>query len=175
MATILARWQRPVASKIALDPLCRSIYVHAHRQGQWNGWQVWYFFVVVFCHLTLLSVPGNTVQILARWRHPVASRDALNPLYWLILAVTCWRIISSVKTARTEVHSFAVDDFAIELNLYQHSNTLFILEPKCRHINYSIWLIYSYNFVAHRWQWMPFFRPPSLLVGDRLYLIKRGQ
>jgi hypothetical protein len=92
-------------------------YVPAHRQGEQNGRQVWYFFVVFLWHSTPLSVPGNTVRILARWRRPVASCEALNTLYRSISAVSCRRIISSVKTGRTEVHSFVVDDRAIDLNL----------------------------------------------------------
>ncbi len=67
-------------------------YVPAHRQGQRNGRQVWYFFVVFSWHSNPLSVRGNTAQILAQWRRPVASREALNPLYWWILAVLCQRI-----------------------------------------------------------------------------------
>jgi hypothetical protein len=54
-------------------------------QGQRNGRQVWYFFVVFLWHSTPLSIWYNKVQILARWRRPVASHEALNPLYQLIL------------------------------------------------------------------------------------------
>jgi hypothetical protein len=41
-------------------------YVPAHRQGQRNGRQVWYFFVVFFWHSTPPSVRGDTARILAR-------------------------------------------------------------------------------------------------------------
>ena len=47
----------------------------------------------------------------------MASREALDPLYWSMSALSCRRISSSVETARTEVHSFVVDDRAIDLNL----------------------------------------------------------
>ncbi len=47
----------------------------------------------------------------------MASREALNPLYLSVLAVSCRRISSSVDMAPTEVHSFVVDDRAIDLNL----------------------------------------------------------
>jgi hypothetical protein len=47
----------------------------------------------------------------------VASREALNPLYRLISAVSRRRFNSSVETGRTEVHSFVVVDRAIDLNL----------------------------------------------------------
>jgi hypothetical protein len=91
--------------------------VPAHRQGERNGRQVWYFFVVFFWHLTPPSVRGNTSRILARWRRPVASREALNPLYRAISAVSCRRMNSSVETGRIGVHSFDADDRAIDLSL----------------------------------------------------------
>jgi hypothetical protein len=124
-AAILARRRRPVASGTALDPLRRSMCMVTYRR---TGPAKRPTSMVLFCfflmHSNLPSVRGNTAQILARWRHPVASHEALDPLYWSILAVLCRRISSSVETARTEVHSFVVDDRAIDLNLaYLHSNT----------------------------------------------------
>jgi hypothetical protein len=92
-------------------------YVPAHRQGERIGRQVWYFFVVFFWHSTPPSVRGDTARILARWRRLVASREALNILYQAISPVSRWRISSSIETARTEVHSFVVDDRAIDLNV----------------------------------------------------------
>jgi hypothetical protein len=59
-------------------------YVPAHRQSERNDLQVWYFFVVFFWHSTPPSVRGDTKRILARWRRPVASREALNTLYWSV-------------------------------------------------------------------------------------------
>jgi hypothetical protein len=56
-------------------------------------------------------------RILARWRRPVASREALDPLYRSMSAVSYRRISSSVETAWMEVHSFVVDNRAIDLNL----------------------------------------------------------
>ncbi len=47
----------------------------------------------------------------------VTSREALYPLYQAILAVSCWRIHSSIKTGRIGVHLFGADDFAINLNV----------------------------------------------------------
>jgi hypothetical protein len=47
----------------------------------------------------------------------VASREALNTLYRLVPTVSCRRMYSSVETARMEVHSFVVDDRAIDLNV----------------------------------------------------------
>jgi hypothetical protein len=51
LAAILAQRRQPVASLIALDPpplVDKLGYVPAHRQGQRNDLQVWYFFVVFF-------------------------------------------------------------------------------------------------------------------------------
>ena len=92
-------------------------YVPAHRQGQRNGRHVWYFFVFFLWHLNPPSVRGDTARILARWRRPVASREALDPLYRSMSAVLCQRISSSIETAWTAVHSFVVEDRAIDLNL----------------------------------------------------------
>ncbi len=92
-------------------------YVPAHQQGQRNGQQVWYFFVFFSWHSNPPSVRGNTARIFARWRRPVASREALDPLYRSMSAVSCRRISLSVETARTEVHSFVIEDRAIDLNL----------------------------------------------------------
>jgi hypothetical protein len=37
--------------------------------------------------------------ILARWRHPVASSEALDLLHWAMHAVTYQRIAMAIKTA----------------------------------------------------------------------------
>jgi hypothetical protein len=120
----IGRHTRPEASTNGIQdspgppPLVDALgYVPVHRQGQQNGRQVWYFFVVFLWHSNPLSVRGFMARILARWRRPVASREALKPLYRSILAVTCRSIISSIETARTEVHLFVVDDHAIDLNV----------------------------------------------------------
>jgi hypothetical protein len=57
--------------------------------------------------------------ILARWRHPhpVASHEALNPLYWSMLVVSHQHIILSVKTGWTKVSLFVVNESGIDLNV----------------------------------------------------------
>jgi hypothetical protein len=57
------------------------------------------------------------MRILARWRRSVASSEAMNPLHQAVSVVSCRRIILSVETGGTEVHSFIVDDFVIDLTL----------------------------------------------------------
>jgi hypothetical protein len=37
--------------------------------------------------------------ILARWRHTVASCEALDLLHWVMHVVTYWRIAMAIKTA----------------------------------------------------------------------------
>jgi hypothetical protein len=37
--------------------------------------------------------------ILAQWRHPVASSEALDLLHWAMHAVTYWRITMAIKMA----------------------------------------------------------------------------
>ncbi len=125
-AAILARRRQPVASSSPGPPPSVDVlgYVLAHRQGEQNDLQVWYFFFVFFWHSTPLSVRGNMKGILARSRRLVASREALNTLYRAISPVSRWRISSSVETCRAVVHSFVVDDRAIDLNTANwHSNT----------------------------------------------------
>ncbi len=96
-----------MASVIALDPLHRPMrlvlgYVPAHQQSKQNGQQVQYFFINFFCLQPRRpsGVRGDTVQILGRWQCPVALREALDPLYWSVLAVLCRRVSSAVETAR---------------------------------------------------------------------------
>ena len=47
----------------------------------------------------------------------MASSEAMNPLHQAVSVVSCRRIILSVETGGTEVHSFIVDDFVIDLTL----------------------------------------------------------
>ncbi len=79
--------------------------------------------MVLFCiflwHSNPSPVRGNTAQILARWRRPVDSREreALDPLYWLVLVVLSRRVSSAVETGRIWVNLFVVDNRAIDINV----------------------------------------------------------
>jgi hypothetical protein len=42
---------------------------------------------------------GDTVQALAQWRHPVASREALNFLYQGMCTALHWHIAMAIETA----------------------------------------------------------------------------
>jgi hypothetical protein len=82
-AAILARRRRPVASGIALDPLRRSMrlvtYRRTDRASETAG--KYSTFSSLFLHLNPLSFRGDTERILARWWRPVASLEAMDPLY----------------------------------------------------------------------------------------------
>ena len=121
-AATLAQRRRPVASGIALDPLRRSMRLVTYRRTDRasktaDKYGTWYCFVSFLWHSNPPSVRGNTARILARWRRTVASRETPKPLYRAISAVSRRSMNSSVETARTEVHSFVVDDRAIDLSL----------------------------------------------------------
>jgi hypothetical protein len=42
---------------------------------------------------------GNTAQLLARWRHPVAPSEALDVLYWAMRPALYRRIRMSIEIA----------------------------------------------------------------------------
>ncbi len=85
LAALLARWQRLVASNKALNLLyqamCAVLYqctATAIKMASLLG--------TFFCRHFVCCCPGgrwgNTEQVVARWRHPVASRVALDMLHW---------------------------------------------------------------------------------------------
>jgi hypothetical protein len=43
---------------------------------------------------------GDTEQVVARWRHPVASGVALDMLHWVMHFVLHWRTAMAIKTAK---------------------------------------------------------------------------
>ena len=45
---------------------------------------------------------GDTVQIVARWRLPVASNVAQDVLHWAMCSVLQWWIAKAIKTASDE-------------------------------------------------------------------------
>ena len=101
-----------MAFGIALDPLRRSMRLVTHRRtDRASETTCKYDTFLSF----LFGIRPRRPS--ARWRRPVASREALDPLYRSMSAVSCRRIYSSVETARTEVHLFVFDDRAIDLNL----------------------------------------------------------
>ena len=84
-AATLARWWQPVASGVALVPLHQAMQLVSYWRtatasetaGKYDA------FSSFFClHANPVIRRGNTVQILAQWRLPVASGLAMNSLYW---------------------------------------------------------------------------------------------
>ena len=84
LAAILARWRQPVASGVALVPLHPAMRLVLYRRtatasktaGKYDA------FSLFFClHANPVVRRGNTVQILAQWRLPVASGVAMNSLH----------------------------------------------------------------------------------------------
>ena len=61
--------------------------VPPHRHGHQNGQQSWYMLHHCFicCHPG--SCRGNTEQVVAQWRRPVASGEALVMLHWAMRSV----------------------------------------------------------------------------------------
>jgi hypothetical protein len=60
---------------------------------------------------------GNTVQALARQRHPVASSEALDVHYRAMHHASCCRICMATKTASNLPLFFVVVDFTVGHNL----------------------------------------------------------
>ncbi len=84
LAAILARWRQPVASGVALVRLHRAMRLISYRRtamasetaGKYDA------FSSFFClHSNPVIRRGNTVQILAQWRLPVAYGVAMNSLH----------------------------------------------------------------------------------------------
>ncbi len=59
----------------------------------------------------------DTEQILARWWHPVASNEALDPLPWAMYAALHRRIIAAVELGWVEVHLILINDFAFVITI----------------------------------------------------------
>jgi hypothetical protein len=101
-AAILARWQHLVASNKALNLLyqamCTVLYwrtAAAIKMASLLG--------TFFCHRFVCCCPGgrwgNMEQVVARWRHPVASGVALDLPYWAMPSVLLRRTAVAIKMA----------------------------------------------------------------------------
>ncbi len=99
---ILARWRRPVASSEALDLLHRAM----HTVTNWRIAMAIKMarFVGVFVDCCLFACCpgsrwGNTEQVVARCRHPVASGVALDMPHRAMPSVLLRRTAVAIKTA----------------------------------------------------------------------------
>jgi hypothetical protein len=59
----------------------------------------------------------NTVQALARWQHPVASREALDVLHWAMRPASHRRICMVIEVASNLPAFFVVADYLLAHNL----------------------------------------------------------
>ncbi len=100
-AAILARWQWPVTSIEALDHLYWAMHAVLYRcisAAVETASNYGTFFDYCFVCCCPGGRWGNTTWILTRWRCPVASGLALDPLHWAMRAVLYRRISSAIKT-----------------------------------------------------------------------------
>ena len=59
---------------------------------------------------------GNTVQALARWRHPVASSEALDVLYWAMCPALYRCIAMAIEIAIDLPAFFVITNFIVAHN-----------------------------------------------------------
>jgi hypothetical protein len=72
--------------------------VPAHHHGHQNGQQSWSIFCCPFVCCWPGGNWGNTEQVVAWWRHPVASGVALDMLYRAMPSVSLRRTTMAIKT-----------------------------------------------------------------------------
>jgi hypothetical protein len=99
---ILAQWQRPVSSSEALDILHQAMHAVTYRRIAMAIKTASKVGVFVDCCLFACcpgSRRGDTEQVVARWRHPVASKVALDTPHWAMLSVLPWRTAVAIKMA----------------------------------------------------------------------------
>ncbi len=102
LAAILTRWRHPVASSKTLDLLHRGICAVLYRRTAAAIKTA--SFVSVFVDCCLFSCCpgghwGNTERVVAQWRHPVASRVALDMPHWVMPPVLLRHTAVAIKTA----------------------------------------------------------------------------
>jgi hypothetical protein len=99
---ILARWWHPVASSEALDLLHWAICVVTYRRIAMAIKMACFLGVFVDCCLFACCPGGcwgNTEQVVAQCRQPVASRVALDMPHRAMLFVLLRRTAMAIKTA----------------------------------------------------------------------------
>jgi hypothetical protein len=100
---ILAQWQRPVASSKALDLLHWAMCAVLYRRTAAAINMATFLGVFVDCFLFACCSGGrwgNTEQVVARWRRPVASEVALDMPHLAMPSVLLRRIRKAFETGR---------------------------------------------------------------------------
>ena len=102
LAAILACWQRPVASTKALDLFHWAMHAvffrhttAANKMACKNG----SFFCCCFVCCCPVGHWGNTEQVVAQWRHPVAFGVAQDMPHWAMPSVLPRRTAVVIKMA----------------------------------------------------------------------------
>ncbi len=101
-ATILAWWQRLVASNKALNLLYRAMHVVLYRRTT-VAIKMTSLLGIFFCHCFVCCCPGgcwgDTEQVVAWWQRPVASGVALDMPHQAMPSVLLRRTAVAIKMA----------------------------------------------------------------------------
>jgi hypothetical protein len=101
LATILTQWGHLVASNKVLDLLYWAMRTVLYWRTA-SAIQMAILFGTFFCRCFICCCPGgrwgNTEQVVARWRRPVASRVALDMLHWVMCFVLHRHTAMAIKT-----------------------------------------------------------------------------
>jgi hypothetical protein len=121
LATILARWRRPVASSSseALDLLHRAMCAVTYQRIAMTIKMAIFAGLFVDCCLFACCPGGhwgNTEQVVARCWRPVASGVALDMPHWAMPSVLLRRTAVAIETAGRRGDSFVIVDFFINNN-----------------------------------------------------------
>jgi hypothetical protein len=102
LAAILAQWRRLVASNKALNLLHQAMCAVTYRRIAMAIKTASFSGVFVDCCLFACcpgSRWGDTEQVVAHWRRPVASRVALDMPHWAMPSVLLRLTAAAIKTA----------------------------------------------------------------------------
>ena len=101
-ATILAQWRHLVASNKALNLLYRAMRAVLYRRTV-TAIEMASLYGTVFCRYFVCCCSGgrwgNTEQVVAQWRHAVASGVALDMLHQAMPSVLLRRTVVAIETA----------------------------------------------------------------------------
>jgi hypothetical protein len=167
-AAILTQWRRLVASNKALSLLHRAMCTVTYRRIAMAIKPASFLGVFVDCCL-FVSCPGgpwgNTEQIVAQCRHPVASGVALDMPHRAMPSVSLRHASWPSKRPADKVHSFVTVAFVINNNRSQRP-CYGPLKLKLRHSN-----IY-YNVLSLL---LCFWHPPTTMDAILASIVTGGQ
>ena len=98
---ILARWRRQVASSKDLEILHQAMHAVTYRRFAMAIKMASFVGVFVDCCLFACCPGGrwgNTEQVVAQWRHPVALGVALDMLHWAMRFILHRQTTMAIKT-----------------------------------------------------------------------------